>query len=765
MDAPREVREAPADARFGRYVAVSKLGAGGMGEVWRAWDTSLNRWVALKFLLGGEADDRDRFLREAQTAARLTHPNIAPVYEAGCERGRHFIAMHFVDGVTLRKLVKGDLRRAVGYVRDAARALDYAHGRGVIHRDVKPDNIMVERPGVDATSTPLGSTPAGGGMGRVYVMDFGLARSVKGDARMSASGILIGTPAYMPPEQARGERVDRRADIYALGATLYEVMAGAPPFEGASVVDMLMRVINDEPAELPGAIGAVVAKAMAKEPQHRYRTAAEFADDLDRWLAGEPVSARPPSTFQRLGRQLARRRGVLVTAAAGVIAVAIALAIVVPRWRAEARARAERERKLEASAKSRPHLDRARELRLQAERLLTQDKLQLGVIADLLERARAEARRAIEADATAEAWLELARAWALARRGRDALEALDRAVEADAAFDPARRERIVHLANDYMNLHDDPSSVKESAALWKRIEGDAAALGQSLPLVQAVRAFGLAQYAESAAGFERYVAESAGDAVALCLAGHAWMHAGRAAESAAVLERAVGLRRDMKAAWLYLAMARCDLKRWEDAIHACDNLLALDDRFARALGPRAEALKALGRVREAEEALSKAIGLEPSFATYYEKRALLRLEQKRFREAEADYQKMVDLAPTDARPYYDRGLARQEQGRLAEAEADYRRAIELDATYALPHVNLGSMKFEAGAHRDAVEHFTRAIELDPATWNQRVGRGYARAALGEWAGALEDFEEAVRINPALEKDLAKNIEEARKKSK
>jgi len=765
MGVPREVTEAPADAHFGRYVAVEKLGAGGMGEVWRAWDTSLNRWVALKFLLGGESDDRDRFLREAQTAARLTHPNIAPVYEAGCERGRHFIAMHYVDGVTLRKLVKGDLRRAVGYVRDAARALDYAHGRGVIHRDIKPDNIMIERPGIDATSTPLGSAPAGGGAGRVYVMDFGLARSVKGDARMSASGILIGTPAYMPPEQARGERVDRRADVYALGATLYEVMAGEPPFAGESVVDMLMRVINDEPAELPGAIGAVVAKAMSKEPEHRYRTAGAFADDLDRWLAGEPVSARPPSTFQRLGRQLGRRRGVLVTAAAGVVAVAVVLGIVVPRWRAEAGARAERERRLEAGARARPHLDRARELRQQAERLLTQEFLQRGDIADLLAKSREQARRAIEADATAEAWVELARAWSLSHKGREALEALDRAVEADPAFVPARRERIVRLASDYMNLHDEPSSAAESAAVWKRIDGDAAALGESLPLVQGVRAFGQSQYADSAAAFERYVAAEPGDAVALTLAGHAWTHAGRAAESVAALERAVALRRDMKAAWLYLAMARAELKRWEDVIHACDNLLALDERFARALGPRGDALKALGKPREAEAAWSKAILLEPDFPTYYEKRALLRLEEKRFREAEADYQRMVDLAPDDAHPYYDRGLARQEQGRLAEAEADYRRAIALDANYWRPLVNLGSMKFEAGAHREAVELFTRAIQVDASLWNPRVGRGYARAALGEWKGALDDFLEAVRIHPALEKDLARNIEEARRNAK
>jgi serine/threonine protein kinase len=194
-------------ARIGKYELVELLGEGGMGQVWKARDTDLGRWVAVKLLKNPEPEERARFRREAETAARLSHPNIAAVYEAGDT----FIAMQLIDGRTLAAMPRGDPRTLALRVRDAALAAHHAHRQGVIHRDIKPANIMIES--------------AGGG--RVFVTDFGLARGMTVDSRLSASGVVVGTPAYMSPEQARGAPLDARTDVYSLGATLYDAWRDA----------------------------------------------------------------------------------------------------------------------------------------------------------------------------------------------------------------------------------------------------------------------------------------------------------------------------------------------------------------------------------------------------------------------------------------------------------------------------------------------------------------------------------------------------------
>jgi tetratricopeptide (TPR) repeat protein/predicted Ser/Thr protein kinase len=287
----------------GKYRIVRELGRGGMGIVYEAEDTELARRVALKVLAlpaGAGPDVRERFQREALAAARLNHPNIAAVYEA---RG-DLIAMQLVDGVPMSRLPRGDRRRIAALVRDAARAVHYAHERGIVHRDLKPHNLLVEGE-------------------RVVVTDFGLAKELAVDSSLSVSGHLLGTPAYMAPEQAEGRvhDVDPRTDVYGLGATLYDLLAGRPPFVERDAVRLLRRIAEDEPPRLralapdvPHDLETIVRKCLAKEPPRRYPTAAALADDLERWLTGAPVHAQPPSLRYRLGKFVRRRRGVLAVA-------------------------------------------------------------------------------------------------------------------------------------------------------------------------------------------------------------------------------------------------------------------------------------------------------------------------------------------------------------------------------------------------------------------------------------------------------------------
>jgi tetratricopeptide (TPR) repeat protein len=290
-----------------RYDKLRVLGRGGMGVVYRAMDRVLSREVALKELvdpLGAPAEARTRFLEEARLAATLQHPNIVPIFDAGEYEGQVFLAMQLIDGSGLEGR-KMELREAVAAIRDAARAVHFAHERGIIHRDLKPSNVMVDK------------------TGRVYVTDFGLARRSDSAARMTLTGTIIGTPIYMPPEQARGTETDARSDVYSLGATLYELASGKPPFSGPNELAILKHVLLDEPPfprkhapSLPQDLESVIVKAMDKKPAGRYGTAAALADDLDRWLRSEPVEAPVRGTFYRVRKKIARHRWrVLATAA------------------------------------------------------------------------------------------------------------------------------------------------------------------------------------------------------------------------------------------------------------------------------------------------------------------------------------------------------------------------------------------------------------------------------------------------------------------
>ncbi|MFN8233656.1 MAG: Stk1 family PASTA domain-containing Ser/Thr kinase [Actinomycetota bacterium] len=273
----------------GRYRLEARIGSGGMAEVHRGFDTTLNRTVAVKVLLPQFARDAsfvERFRREAQAAARLNQPNIVGVYDSGADGETQYIVMEFIEGRTLADFLSGGgsltPMQAVEVAEKICDALSYAHARGVIHRDIKPANIMVTR------------------SGEVKVMDFGIARIVAGPETAPQTSAVLGTAAYISPEQAQGHGVDGRTDIYSLGAVLYEMLAKRPPFVGDSPVSVAYKQVNETPEppsthnpDVPPRLDAVVMRALAKNPANRYQGAAEFEDDLRRVRAGQEVEATP----------------------------------------------------------------------------------------------------------------------------------------------------------------------------------------------------------------------------------------------------------------------------------------------------------------------------------------------------------------------------------------------------------------------------------------------------------------------------------------
>jgi beta-lactam-binding protein with PASTA domain/tRNA A-37 threonylcarbamoyl transferase component Bud32 len=283
----------------GRYELDGVVGRGGMAEVYRARDIRLDRIVAIKTLRADLARDQifqARFRREAQSAASLNHPNIVAVYDTGEDMATGvpvpYIVMEFVDGRTVRDLLQDGHRllpeRSLEIIDGVLRALDYSHQAGIVHRDIKPGNVMVTR------------------NGDIKVMDFGIARAMSdAQATMTQTAQVIGTAQYLSPEQARGERVDSRSDLYSTGCLLYELLTGRPPFTGDSPVAIAYQHVRENPVppsrvdpDVPPWADAIVLKAMAKSPADRYQTAADMRADLQRAASGMPVAAAPPTRVE-----------------------------------------------------------------------------------------------------------------------------------------------------------------------------------------------------------------------------------------------------------------------------------------------------------------------------------------------------------------------------------------------------------------------------------------------------------------------------------
>jgi len=728
-EAPETPETPGAGARLGRYRLLRELGRGGMGVVYEAVDEELGRRVALKRLAHGALADaaaRERFVREARAAARLSHPGIAAVYDATEE----WIALQFVDGLPLSAAPRDDLRRSVTSVRDAALAVQHAHEHGIVHRDLKPSNLL--RAGE-----------------RTLVTDFGLAKDSAVAGELSHSGQLLGTPAYMAPEQAlgRAREVDARSDVYGLGATLYDLLAGRPPFVERDFVRLVRAVAEEDPPalsvlrpELPRDLARVVHKCLAKERERRYASARELAEDLTRWLAGLPVRADAPGLGYRLAK-FARRRRALVGVGGVSALVLCAVALV---WWNERSTRRASEAALALADRLASVADESAELRRNGE---------VEAADERLDRAIADCQAFVAAHEVAEGHALLGELLRARHRGEEARAALERALALQPGLARARRERGLAAAEEL------------GARLVRRTPP--AGLDEQQGLSSEER-----QLREQALGDLRATAGAAGRRAGLVRAQLARLEGDRATARRELQEL---LRREPAHAEAMLALSELALAEGDADAAWMLAMSALD--LTRGLGPAYEA-----RSRAAQGVWSQPAGVDEvarrhqltaadaevrargaSTETLLE-RANARLALDDVQGALSDLEALLAADPSDATAHANRALVHTRRAAAAQRAGDAAAALEAwadaIAAYAvaleLEPSLLGALNNLAVCHSERLRIFEERGEL-PAVERERA---LALAALDRALAAAPRFALAFANRGALHRLAAESAARA-----
>jgi tetratricopeptide (TPR) repeat protein/serine/threonine protein kinase len=837
---------------LGDFRILRVVGRGGMGVVYEAEQLSLKRRVALKVLpVAGALDPRQlqRFHNEAQAAACLHHTNIVPVFGVGQERGVHYYAMQFIDGQTLAEVIRqlrqlsgrgtaapdpagaatapypvptGDagpaavaptqpvaavtteggrlgrqfFRSVAQWGVQAAEALDHAHQLGVVHRDVKPANLLLDA------------------RGQLWVTDFGLAR-IQSEASLTVTGDLVGTLRYMSPEQALAKRVviDHRTDVYSLGATLYELLTLRPPFPGTDRQELLRQIAFDEPLPprrldraVPAELETIVLKALEKSPADRYATAQELADDLRRFLEDRPIRARRPPLWLRLRKWGRRHRPLVASLAAGVLVLLVVGVVMAfgyqrrlietergvtaalvqaetvvdegnklidhpERWQAKARlaeAALEKAQELLATGPATPSLTRQVEKdRAVVDAAVADSELLIELNRIRLERAVFKEGRFKVPDSA------LAYAKVLAGYGVD----LGAPESAGARIRGSRlRDSLLTALEDWWRVTRDnrerqqleealqaadPTDVFR--ARWREAvrRPDRAALArmatelatQRLPAaVVCSRAADLRLLKEWAAAERLLKAAQVRDP------GDFWLNHDlgmviekqgptRAEEAVRYLQAALALRTDSPAAYRSLALALEDKGDVEGAIRCCQAALDINPKDGHAHNNLGVLLMNKGDLDGAIACYTRAIDIDPRNAYAHNNLGYVLRSKGKVDEAIACFKKAIDIDPKYGSPYSNLTAALQSMGKLDEAIPYLRRAIVIDPKMARAHSALGLALQARGEVDEAIDCYNTAIDLNPRDASAHNNLGNALRAKGKLDEAISSFKRALAIKP------------------
>jgi tetratricopeptide (TPR) repeat protein/serine/threonine protein kinase len=812
-----------------RFRILRPHAQGGLGEVFVAHDGELRREVALKEIQDRYADDpykRERFLLEAEITGGLEHPGVVPVYGLGTYAdGRPFYAMRFIRGNSLHDAIErfhkaevagrdpGErslaLRQLLGRFVDVCDAIAYAHSRGVLHRDLKPDNIMLGRYGETLVVDWGLAKPVGRPAGKESAEEGPLQPASASSSSPTQMGSVLGTPQYMPPEQAAGrlDQLGAASDVYSLGATLYCLLTGKAPFEGQEAGGVLQRVQRGDfppprqvKRDIPTPLEAVCLKAMALRTQDRYPTPLDLKGDIEHWLADEPVSAWREPWRLRAGRWARRHQTAAAATAAGLLVALLAGGAGgwwQQRQQAERRAEAARqegalrqdvEARLGQTVRFRQggHFDEARDLLEQAQRRLGADgpadlrgqvkqAMADTALAESLDAARLQASTMVEGKFDV-AGSERAYAAAIAATGLGQ-EGEDPGVVAARVRASAVRAEVVAALDDWASITGPGPRREWLLAVARAADRDPERDRLRQPglwrdkAVLARRA-GEARVAELspqlATALGRALRGSGGGAVLLLREAQGrrphdfWLNfeLGNALHEVKEWDEAIGhyraalaLRPRTVVVHNNLGVALREKGRLDEAISHCEQALTLDPKDAPAHCNLGHALRDKGRLDEAISHYEQALTLDPKLALAHGGLGQALQDKGRLDEAISHYQQALTLdpklAPWIALAHYNLGHALYNQGKVAEAVGHYEEALRLDPKLALAHNNLGVALKDKGQLDEAISHYEQALRLDPNYAHAHNNLGTALCNKGKVEEAISHYEQALRLDPKL----------------
>ncbi len=791
---------------LGKYQLIERLGRGGMADVYKAYQPGLDRFVAVKTMhghLAEEAEFIERFKREAQSVAALRHAHIIQVIDFDIQDGAYYMVMEYIKSDTLKAYIqrKGIVPadEALRLTIQLASALDYAHENGMIHRDIKPANIMFQD----------------NGFKNVVLTDFGIARILDA-SNLTMSGMTVGTPAYMSPEAGRGAKVDERADIYSLGIVLYEMLSGHVPYDADTPFAVIMKHINDPlpplnqfNVDLPDSVEKLLLKALAKDPDDRFQTAAEFETALRKALenlaheqatavkAASPASlentlvdssgtVRAPDAQPTLAQAKSPSR-LPIFAVVGVIIVAIIVVALLARPGQPEVAALPTEIAAETPSASGAESSSALTGTAEATAEVTAENTWAEIDALVLAAQAAESEENFAAAADAYSQLielndeneeyYVGRGWANYNQQNWELAQAD--FEKATDIDPNNADAYIGLGNTLSDTDDHEGAIRafsRAAALEPRNPEPTRGLGWAYREVndyeRSIEAFSsaiekttdrealidlydgrgdsymdLSNSDDAIKDYDAAIELDPENPVLIASRGWAYYVGGQYESAIENFTQAIDLKTEDVRVYLQRAMAYRALAQPEPAIADLNLAIETDPNFLDAFIQRAELHYDLSDYQNALTDISRAIELNPGNATLYGQRGWVYLSLEETDRAITSFTRAVELAPDDISVYIERASAYRTVGQPEKALVDYEKALEIDPTDSYIFERRGWTYLELDEPRDAREDFTSAIELNAEEATFFFGRGRAAARLGDTEDAIEDFTQSIALSP------------------
>ncbi|WP_372365072.1 tetratricopeptide repeat protein [Candidatus Uabimicrobium sp. HlEnr_7] len=709
---------------FGKYQILGELGRGGMGVVYKAYDTKLKTTIALKIIMCGEKEHIERFFLETATVAKLNHPNIIRFYECG-GTPRPYFTMEYIEGITLADLIKNKSikhEQLVDLMIPLCEALHYVHRNKILHRDIKPSNIMLTKDGVPK------------------IMDFGLAKTSEMTKQLSKSGQMLGTIYYMAPEQVEG-RANYQSDIYSLGASIYEALTYRPVYQGELQVNILIQIATSTPIplrqlnpDISPFLEAICLKCLQRNPQKRYADFKQLATELKNFKSNQPIIARKYSSWNVLAHFVSKHK--IICSSIVFIFVILSCSLVVT-LNALNYAEEERNKALEATQKTEEEKNKTKtalnkvmkilNYSVKEHKILRRDKEFANLFSQIFED--------VENYGEKEDWSFL-KGFITSQAGNSY-----KSIEY-YTLQIAKNPQHPHTYSNRGLRYKDLKMYKEAFADYNK------AIQLNPQYLQAYfnrgsLYYSLKMYNKAISDYSKAIQINPQYSGAHSNRGSLYHKLGKHKEALADYNKAIEL--DPKDSLVYnnRGLLYSDLNQHKKALVDYNKAIQLDPENSLAYSSRANFYKGLNRYKEALDDCNKAIQLNPRDPLVYNNRGNVYRSLKKYKEALVDYNKAIQLDSKYSLVYYNRGFCYKNLNEYDRALADYNKSIQLDPRYSLAYFDRGNLYYRLKKYNKALNDYNNVIQLNPNDSEAYGNRGGLYHRLNKYNEALSDYSKAI----------------------